>query len=534
MDNTDLIHYQKAQLPIPRLNPEQRLQRRLAWRNDRIFYKRTCDLCKKSILSTYSADSPYVIYCPTCWWSDKWDAFSFGRDYDFNKTFLEQYEQLMHVVPRLSLDLVNCENSDFCNYCGDDKNCYYDIAGEANEDCYYNHFTKYSKNSVDNTFLYHSTLCYECISCTNCYSCSYSTYCNDSSDLIFCYDMRGCKNCLFSYNLRNKEYYIMNEPYTREEYFKKLEEYQLHTISGREAARASWTEYRKHNAVHRDMQLTNTENCSGDIISNSQNTHYSFNATNCQDSKYLYDVLDAKDCFDLNYSLYKPELCTELISTLNLSYSAFSLASHYCSNIYYCDMCNNSKNLFGCIGINRGENCILNKKYSPEEYQIMKEKIINQMSESSSAHFKQQNTATPTGVVWGEFFPASLSPHAYNETVAQEYFPLCKDEARAMGLRWKDFDQREYQPATQEILACVTCSKNYKIVKQELAFYQQQQIPIPGECPDCRHAKRTSLLNTRKLFSSTCSICATQIQTTYPLTSIEKIVCEICYQKLLY
>ena len=223
MNKQDISHYQKAQLPLPTLTPEQRLQRRLAWRNDRVFYKRTCDLCKKSILSTYSADSHYVIYCPTCWWSDKWDAFSFGRDYDFSKTFLEQYEHLIHVVPRLSLDLVNCENSDFCNYCGDDKNCYYDIAGEANENCYYNHFTKYSKNSVDNTFLYHSTLCYECISCTNCYSCSYSTYCTDSSDLIFCYDMRGCKNCLFSYNLRNKEYYIMNEPYTREEYFKKLE-----------------------------------------------------------------------------------------------------------------------------------------------------------------------------------------------------------------------------------------------------------------------------------------------------------------------
>ena len=25
---------------------------------------------------------------------------------------------------------------------------------------------------------------------------------------------------------------------------------------------------------------------------------------------------------------------------------------------------------------------------------------------------------------WGEFFPASFSPFGYNETVAQEYFPL--------------------------------------------------------------------------------------------------------------
>jgi len=29
---------------------------------------------------------------------------------------------------------------------------------------------------------------------------------------------------------------------------------------------------------------------------------------------------------------------------------------------------------------------------------------------------------------WGEFFPASLSPFGYNETVAQEYFPLSREE----------------------------------------------------------------------------------------------------------
>ncbi|MEI8092157.1 MAG: hypothetical protein WCG98_08430 [bacterium] len=29
----------------------------------------------------------------------------------------------------------------------------------------------------------------------------------------------------------------------------------------------------------------------------------------------------------------------------------------------------------------------------------------------------------------GEFFPTSLSPFGYNETVAMEYFPLTKEEA---------------------------------------------------------------------------------------------------------
>lgn len=480
----------------------------------------------------YPEDTIFPVYCPPCWWSDKWHALSFGRDFDFNKSFFDQYKDLMNVVPRLSMDLVNCENSDFCNYCGDDKNCYFDIAGEGNEDCYYNLFAKYSKNSVDNMYLYNSTLCYECIACHNCYNCNYSTYCYDSSDLFCCYDMRGSRNCFLSFNLRNKEFYIMNEPYTKEEYFKKLAEFNLTSYAARETTLQSWNVFRKSNALHRDMFLTNTENCTGDMITNSKNTFNSFNATGCEDSSYLYDVLDAKDCRDLNYSLYKPELSTELISTLNLTYSAFCVASHYCSSIYYCDMCNNSKNLFGCIAINRGENCILNKQYSAEDYQILKAKIITHM-----------------GKDFGEFFPTRLSPHAYNETVAQDFFPLTQENVASKGFAWKEKDLREYQNATtnlpdditstsdslfQEVLACENCSKNYKIIKQELAFYKQQNIPIPRLCADCRHFNRHTACNPRNLFESNCTVCAQQITTTFPPEHDEKVYCENCYQQRLY
>ena len=33
---------------------------------------------------------------------------------------------------------------------------------------------------------------------------------------------------------------------------------------------------------------------------------------------------------------------------------------------------------------------------------------------------------------WGEFFPHEMSPFGYNETVAQEYFPMTEDEVRSM------------------------------------------------------------------------------------------------------
>ena len=45
---------------------------------------------------------------------------------------------------------------------------------------------------------------------------------------------------------------------------------------------------------------------------------------------------------------------------------------------------------------------------------------------------------------YGEFFPSELSPFAYNETIAQEYFPLSKEQALEQGYKWKDKEERNY------------------------------------------------------------------------------------------
>ena len=42
---------------------------------------------------------------------------------------------------------------------------------------------------------------------------------------------------------------------------------------------------------------------------------------------------------------------------------------------------------------------------------------------------------------WGEFFPSSLSPFGYNETVAQEYFPMTREEVIGKTLfNWSDYE----------------------------------------------------------------------------------------------
>ena len=65
---------------------------------------------------------------------------------------------------------------------------------------------------------------------------------------------------------------------------------------------------------------------------------------------------------------------------------------------------------------------------------------------------------------WGEFPPLALSPFAYNESVAHEYFPLAESEAKKRGLRWRDKKDS---------------SKKFVIQPAEKKFYEKMGLPEP-------------------------------------------------------
>jgi len=518
----------------PSLSPQARAMNRMAWRNDRTFFKRACSSSAKSLISIHPADSTYPVYHPDIWWSDAWDAKDYAQDIDFNKPFFEQWFELFNKVPKKSIDLVNCENCYYCNYCGDEKNCYLDIAGEGNEDCYYNLFTKFSKDCADCTFVYNSELAYESINCYQCHSIICGYYLENCNECNFCFDLKGCSHCLFSSNLRHKKYYVHNEKVSKEEYERILKNLNLSSGKSFENAREQW-KYVIQNAAHRDMWNINSEACTGNDVHNSKNCTYSFNVSNCEDCKYLYDVLDAKDCQDLNYSLYNPEASYELISTLSMKYSAFCMASHYCNNAYYCEQCENSNDIFGCIGLKKAEYCILNKQYTKEEYEELMPKLIKHM----------ENTGE-----WGSFFPAKYSPWGYSQTVAHEYYPLEKKQAEGVGFNWSEESSNQANSITESIAPdsinsdfsnnfsrnIYTCSKTkkaFKFTEQEIKFYRKLNLPLPSLCPDSRHINRMNLKPPRKLYINKCKASGCEVITSYDLDRKEKIYSKKAYLKLI-
>jgi hypothetical protein len=93
----------KYLIPSPTLCPDCRQQRRLSFRNERKLYKRKCDFSGKDIISIYSPDKPYKVYDQEIWWSDKWEALDYGKEFDFSRTAFEQFDELMKEVPRLAI-----------------------------------------------------------------------------------------------------------------------------------------------------------------------------------------------------------------------------------------------------------------------------------------------------------------------------------------------------------------------------------------------------------------------------------------------
>ena len=115
----------------------------------------------------------------------------------------------------MALTNVNSTNSDYCNMCIGNKNCYLIFGGDRNEDSMYGSLPMYCRNCVDCDWTYRCELCYFSAYSEHCYSSRFIFNCKDCYDCGFCEDLIGCNNCILSFNLRNKSYYIENKAYSK-------------------------------------------------------------------------------------------------------------------------------------------------------------------------------------------------------------------------------------------------------------------------------------------------------------------------------
>jgi hypothetical protein len=236
--------------------------------------------------------------------------------------------------------------------------------------------------------------------------------------------------------------------------------------------------------------------------------------------------------------------------------SIFCLAS---KEMEYSMFCKNCSDCFGCVGIKDSKFCILNKQYTEEEYKLLVPKLRQ--------HMMDMPYVDGLGRVftYGEFYPFEFSPFSYNETVTQYYFPSTESNAKQMGYNWLAREKKDHsitvevvslpnsihdvsQSILNEVIGCShkgecehQCTTAFRVVPNELQFLKQKGLPLPTECPNCRHYERISLCNPYKLYKRSCTCdqtthfhsgnpCPNEFATSYAPDRPEKVYCEQCYQ----
>ncbi len=527
-----------AIIPSPTLCPDCRQQRRLAWRNERTIYQRTCDLCKKNIVSSHHPDHPYPVHCVQCWWGDGWDPHSYGLPFDSQQPFFEQFLDLQRRVPQLSMqndEGITSMNSEYCYDISRCKNCYRIIGSWFLEDCMYSLCVNHSKDLVDcNTVSENCEMVYESLDSQHLYHCQYVQNCENCSDCFFGIDLKGCSDCIACVGLRQKRFCLWNEQLTEEEFRTRT--------AGINPG--SWAQVRqlreKFDAWSLQFprlyaNLQNCEGCSGNNLFNCKDVRgwSIFNAEAC---KYV----DRSDGPVHSYDIINtggPQWCYDCVTPDESYRTHFSTWCWKCKNVMLSDNCHSCESCLGCIGLKRAKYCILNKQYTKEEYERLALQIIRSLEAEGA---------------WGGHLPITHSPYAYNESAAMDYYPLTEKEVTRRGWNWRqnlpyttgkqtvEWDQvpdaiRDVPDTfTQEILSCTTCGKNFKVVEKELAFLRSMPAPIPRQCFDCRHLARFRRKTPTHIWTRPCDSCGKQLESTYAPGRPEKVYCEECILREVY
>lgn len=504
----------KIGVPAPKICPEERLRRRLAYHNQIYVYRRTSSHTGRPMFAMYTEDAPFPVIEKELWWGDSWDASEHGRPYDFSKPFFSQFSKLSKVVPRFPLSIVRVENSEYVNNSTGLRNCYL-VFGLEVEDSLHSVEIEFSRSCVDCTYVNNCELCFNCVMCNRCYNLQESFECDGCSDSFFLRNCRACADCFGCINLSHKLFYIYNKPYTEGAYKEFIAGLTLSSQQEREALRVQIDRFFS-SYPRAAVSMSQVEDVSGNYIYESRQVHNSFFVRGSERLSNCFALRKANDCMDYTgwgngaELVYESAICGNNIYDIKFCYQCFDNLAH----LEYCQFCINCANCFGCVALRNKEYCVLNRQYSKQEYLELLPRIV--------AHMRS------TGE-YGEFFPLSESPIPYNNSQAQRYFPLEKEEAEKQRLAWYEREQERGAKVVQAadlpdalpkndapiVVASAKSGKAFRISTAEIQRYRMFNVPLPRTNYDERMEERAKLMGGLTLFSRECARSGKEITTSH-------------------
>ncbi len=516
---------------LPDIHPDERMRHLMTFQNSCFLYLVRCSLCKKSTLSMWGENPPFPVYCQECYRSDNWKPQELIVDP--SRSFFDQFQELVNKSPHPARTLNEpIENSDYCNAATGLKNCYMSFEIGLAENCFYCHRTQYAKNCIDISLNQGGEFLYECLACTNSYQVRWSEFAVSCSDSMFLYDCVNCTSCAFSTGLRHKSFVFMNEQLTEDAYKKKMHELNTGSYEKLQEYKKQY-EKLKSSYPKKNIIGLNNENVSGNIIYNCKNVENSWDARNSENIINTIAMWDTKDLLDVDTYGFGAELIHSSVAAggqvSNMQYCSDCYTNNY--NIMYSFGVTASHDCFGCAYGKNMQHSILNKEYSPEEYNVLREKIISEMKKRGE---------------YGKMFTKQLVPFPYNLSTAYLNMPLTQQQAEKMGYLWverkiphipdeqvlhaqDDIHDISWEDVEGKYIVCAKSQRPFKIIRQEFDFYKKFNIPLPRLHPEIRLLQRYPRDIFFQLHETVCKKCNTKVLTSMPVN--DAVLCDTCYRE---
>ncbi len=484
-------------IPTPTLCPEERQRKRLAWRNERTLYRRTCDATGKKIISVYEPTWMYKVFERDIRFWDSRNGDEYAQEIDRESPFFPQLDTLIKAVPHINLFVTQQENSAYTNGAANVKNCYLCFNCDYMEDCLYTSSATFNKNCIDCLMAYHSQHCYASVNIHTCFDCLRAINCSSCTNCLYIAESTWCTDSFLCTWLVQKKYYILNKKYSKEQYEEKKKE--LLSTYSQEELREKFMEL--WNKTPRPQRYGNkNENCIWNYINESNNCVSCYESNELDSCKYCYYMHTSSNCMDFDvYGDHSERLYECTMTWGQCSNNSFCRSTRNNSNNnLYSWLLLNCSNCFWCFSLKNKNYCIFNKQYTKETYESTVARLISHMQSTNER--------------W-ENLPSTLCPFPYNKTFAGDFFPLNKESVEVM---WYTWQEKEYpiqlptkskkvsaenlpdisdidESILHKILLCQETKKPYRIIKNELSYYRKKWIQLPKLHPDVRHIHRLSL-----------------------------------------
>ncbi len=483
------------------------------------------------VVTYYDPDSPARILSKNEWQGDQFNPLEYGASVDPQLPFFEQWMNFSYRVPRPSIiQYGRNENSEWCSYAFDYKDCYGSYAGLDVEDAVYSDSNGWCKHVLEILSSGWCEFSYDSACCMRSSRLLFCERCEDSMNLSFCLGCRNCSDCFGCSNLKNKKFCFLNEQLTEEEYKKRIAEIDLSDSRVVEEWREK-SEKIFDNAFRRAAYVIRSEAAVGDDIEDCRDV----SGVTVRKSERAYDCFGigqlGRDVMRFSYG-GEVERCYESTDVGHSSDCHFCVSTDKCINVEYSELLTNCENCFGCIGLKHKKFCVFNVQYAEEEYWSLVDEI---------------KTAMLARGEYGEFFPYRASPFAYDLSHSGMMFPLLKTEVEHLGARWyepvvsADVEDAAVVPerladVTDDIVKlrfrCPETGRAYFFIPREIALHREMNVALPRVHSIVNRIRRTQIYLPPRLYERVCASCGIQVHSKLSAEKSANVLCGSCYEQV--